>query len=341
MKKVILSLLVIVTLISCGPSDKKQTVKIENKYSLTIPAFLTKAKGLNEEASLQYQNGRKEFYVIVIDDDKEVLVKALEENGLSDTYSNDIKGYSELLLKGFENNINVSKKSEIKDTVINNMKARLINMNGNVIEKLNLNPAIILIHDDVLLYEKSNLRTIVPFPQWDAILPIRNIADVFLYESETPATEDEWQKWLKNKDREKWDLEFDFKYKPSRSGLALRAELDGFDQFTMVLSLSRSGEYWVLGEHDDVEMEGFKVVAAISAKKLTYEEAFPFLMALYHLYYHKLMSSDHSDEEEFEQSVSACKIVEGVSEEAQEKARGYATEIYKQVKDDEEFWKGF
>ena len=132
MKKAILSLLVIVALISCGPSDKKQTVKIENKYSLTIPAFLTKAKGLNEEASLQYQNGRKEFYVIVIDDDKEVLVKALEENGLSDTYSNDIKGYSELLLKGFENNINVSKKSEIKDTVINNMKARLINMNGKV-----------------------------------------------------------------------------------------------------------------------------------------------------------------------------------------------------------------
>ena len=132
MKKMILFLFVITTILSCGPNDKQQTVKIDNKYTLSIPAFLTRAKGLNDEASLQYQNGRKEFYVIVLDEPKAYLKKALEENELTETYSNDVKGYSELLLKGFETNISLSKKSKMMDTVINNMPARLININGSV-----------------------------------------------------------------------------------------------------------------------------------------------------------------------------------------------------------------
>ena len=214
-------------------------------------------------------------------------------------------------------------------------------MTKNVIEKLDLTPAITLIHDEVVLYEKSPLQTVISFSQWDAVLPIRDIADVFINESEIPATEDEWQEWLKNEESEKWELEFDFKNTPSNAGVSLVAELDDFDQFTMVLTLDRSREYWVLGEYDDVEMEGFKVIASISAKNLSYEEAFPFLMAFYHLYYHNLMSSSPDDEEEFEQSIFACKIVEGVSEEAQEKARAYATEVYTKVKDDEEFWRIF
>lgn len=130
MKKILLSLFVVATFFSCKMNEKQQTVKIENKYSLTIPAFLTRSKGLNENASLQYQNGRKEFYVIVIDETKSEVARILEENDLTEKFPPTIKGYSDLLLQGFESNISIFKKSDFKDTLINNLPARIINING-------------------------------------------------------------------------------------------------------------------------------------------------------------------------------------------------------------------
>jgi hypothetical protein len=109
-----------------------QIVTIENKYSISIPSFLTKVSGLNDDASLQYQHAWKELYVIVIDESKEEMQNVLSENNLIGKYSNDIKGYSSLLLNGFEQNINVSKKSKVTETLVNNMPARLITVSGKV-----------------------------------------------------------------------------------------------------------------------------------------------------------------------------------------------------------------
>ena len=131
--------LLIITLVATSGSseenklsdqDEQQTVTIENKYSVAIPSFLTKASGLNDYASLQYQHAWKEFYVIVIDESKAEMQKALDDNNLTETYTNDIKGYSELLMNGFEKAISVSHKSEIIDTTINNMPARLLTVSG-------------------------------------------------------------------------------------------------------------------------------------------------------------------------------------------------------------------
>lgn len=58
------------------------------------------------------------------------MQKALEDNNLTETYSNDIKGYSDLLLKGFEQSISISQKSGIQDTLVNNMPARILTING-------------------------------------------------------------------------------------------------------------------------------------------------------------------------------------------------------------------
>jgi hypothetical protein len=87
---------------------------------------------LNDDASLQYQHAWKEFYVIVIDETIEEMQKALEENQLTDTYNNDIKGYSDLLVNGFEQTVSVNRKSEILDTLVNGMPARLLTINGRV-----------------------------------------------------------------------------------------------------------------------------------------------------------------------------------------------------------------
>ncbi|RWZ85515.1 MAG: hypothetical protein EO766_16740 [Hydrotalea sp. AMD] len=130
MKNITILLLTILSLNSCQSGDEQQTVTIENKYSVAIPSFLTKASGLNDDASLQYQHAWKEFYVIVIDESKAEMQKALDDNNLSETYSNDIKGYSELLMNRFEQAISVSHKSEIVDTTINNMPARLLTISG-------------------------------------------------------------------------------------------------------------------------------------------------------------------------------------------------------------------
>lgn len=132
MKKITILILVILSLNSCQSEDGQQIVTIENRYSIVIPSFLTKARGLNDDASLQYQHTWKEFYVIVIDEPKTEMQKALDDNNLNEIYTNDVKGYSELLLFGFEQALNVSHKSVIVDTLINNMPARLLTINGRV-----------------------------------------------------------------------------------------------------------------------------------------------------------------------------------------------------------------
>ena len=132
MKKYAIIFLFILSLCACMTGDKQQTITIENKYSISIPDFLHKATNLNEEASLQYQHPLKEFYVIVIDETKAEMQKALVENNLTEVYTNDIKGYSDLLLTGMDQSMTQLKKSKIKVTKINNLPARLLTMHGKV-----------------------------------------------------------------------------------------------------------------------------------------------------------------------------------------------------------------
>jgi len=133
MKRLNILLLTILFITSCQSGDTERLVTIENKYSISLPSFLVKASTtLNAEASLQYLHTWKEFYVIVIDESKSEMQKALADNNLTDKYSNDIKGYSDLLLNGFEQSISISHKSDIVDTLINNMPARVFTINGRV-----------------------------------------------------------------------------------------------------------------------------------------------------------------------------------------------------------------
>jgi hypothetical protein len=132
MKKITIILLTILTLSSCETGEKDQIITIGDKYSVSIPSFLTKVNNLNDDASLQYQHAWKEFYVIVIDESIEEMQKALEDNDLTESYTNDVKGYSNLLLDGFEQTVSVKRKSEILDTLVNGMPARLLTINGRI-----------------------------------------------------------------------------------------------------------------------------------------------------------------------------------------------------------------
>jgi len=131
MKRLNILILTILFITSCQSGDTERLVTIDNKYSISLPSFLVKASTtLNADASLQYLHTWKEFYVIVIDESKSEMQKALTDNNLTDKYSNDIKGYSDLLLAGFEQSVSISHKSDIVDTLINNMPARVLTING-------------------------------------------------------------------------------------------------------------------------------------------------------------------------------------------------------------------
>ncbi|WP_420388552.1 hypothetical protein [Roseivirga sp.] len=131
MKKPLL-LLLIVTLCACGSKVKKIEVNHEGLYSLTIPNSLTESSNLNEDASLQYQNVWKEFYLVTIDEPKEELRIALESNNLAGLYENNIDGYSDLIIGNMNRALNNAEQSDVQDTMINGHRAKLTTISGGI-----------------------------------------------------------------------------------------------------------------------------------------------------------------------------------------------------------------
>lgn len=82
------------------------TIQINNLYSIDVPDFLVKTNSLNDEASLQYENTAKEYYVIVIDEDKQAFLQALNnELNEDETYTIEevLEPYSYLQFTTFAN----------------------------------------------------------------------------------------------------------------------------------------------------------------------------------------------------------------------------------------------
>jgi hypothetical protein len=132
MRKTLIFILTLFFFQSCGSGEEEQVIFVGNKYSLSIPSFLTKVNNLNDLASLQYQHAWKEFYVIAIDDSKEEMQKALIENDLTGLYENNIEDYSKLILNDYMESLSNSYLSEIIDTTINNMPAKLTTLSGTI-----------------------------------------------------------------------------------------------------------------------------------------------------------------------------------------------------------------
>jgi len=128
--KVQATLLVLTLLLLVSCKGKVQTVNIDNRYSLNVPNDFKQVKDLNEEASLQYQNTLKELYLIVIDEPKSAFTKAVKENNLQDTYSNTLKGYSQLITDGMDSSIAVKKMPDFQEKIIAGLKARELSFDG-------------------------------------------------------------------------------------------------------------------------------------------------------------------------------------------------------------------
>jgi len=132
MRKIVTFILIILLLQSCSSGDEEQKITVGNKYTLSIPAFLTKVNNLNDDASLQYQHAWKEFYVIAIEESKDEIERALIDNNLTSIYENNIDGYSKLALDVFKESLNNPYQSEIIETIVNEMPSKLTTLKGSV-----------------------------------------------------------------------------------------------------------------------------------------------------------------------------------------------------------------
>jgi hypothetical protein len=130
MKKTFMLLLVCIGLISCDTKTEFKSIKV-NDYSISLPDFLSEGKDLNGDASLQYQNLFKEFYVVVIDESKESFKDAIEINELEDVYESNFDGYTELLIGNLETAVTFKNKTE-KETKINGLPAKILTFEGTV-----------------------------------------------------------------------------------------------------------------------------------------------------------------------------------------------------------------
>lgn len=116
--------------IACN-NDKTQTITIDGKYALTVPESMKQAKGLNEDASLQYQDASKEMYVIVIDETKKSFDSIISAYSLYDVYKPDLEGYSQLVINGIDPSVTIDTTSGFQDTKINGLNARRTTIEGS------------------------------------------------------------------------------------------------------------------------------------------------------------------------------------------------------------------
>lgn len=130
MKKII-ALCLLTFIFSCGSSDEVETVTVDHKYSLELPSFLSKGTGLHDDASLQYQNVFKEFYIVVIDEPKKGFIDVLKDT----EYSPDLQGYYDVLTGGLEETIENINFEPVKDVQINGLKAKTFSITGTIAEK--------------------------------------------------------------------------------------------------------------------------------------------------------------------------------------------------------------
>ena len=123
---------VIIGLISCNNEVKNQTVTIDNKYSMELPDYLTKNTKLNAEASLQYMNGIKELYIVVVEMPISGFSQILKSNDLTEDYKNNLEDYSTFCVDYFKESVDVTYVSDPKETTINGLPAILFTVKAKI-----------------------------------------------------------------------------------------------------------------------------------------------------------------------------------------------------------------
>lgn len=109
-----------------------QTVTINDEYSMGIPKNMSKAKSLNDDASLQYQNMFKETYVVVIDENKQEFIDAYTGIEQYDSARTALENYADTQFQMTTANMEVLGTEEMSPLQINGLKAITTQIDGQV-----------------------------------------------------------------------------------------------------------------------------------------------------------------------------------------------------------------
>ena len=124
-------LAVAVLLVSCSLGDTKfETVTVSGHYQMDVPDYMTESNELNSDASLQYENTSKETYVVVINEDKELLIELFNEIDGWDNDATPLENYAALQSEGMEMSLDLSDQSGPNDKKINGMPAKTYEYTG-------------------------------------------------------------------------------------------------------------------------------------------------------------------------------------------------------------------
>lgn len=145
MKKIILPLLFLVglSLTSCIDFKTKKsssepqpedfnTIVVNEHYQMDIPKFMKSTTGLNDEASLQYQNLFKEAYTIVIDEPKDEFVDIFKELGNYDENISLVKNYRDIQLQLFGERMQINSQTPPRSLNINGLDAEQVEIDAHV-----------------------------------------------------------------------------------------------------------------------------------------------------------------------------------------------------------------
>ena len=96
MKKIFFSIFLVICCIELSYSQSVfSEKKIGHEYYLSIPDYLLRCTGLNDQASAQYQNNSKELYLYIIEDSKEELKSVgIFYQNIAEFYDDFIKDYA-------------------------------------------------------------------------------------------------------------------------------------------------------------------------------------------------------------------------------------------------------
>ncbi|NAY90615.1 hypothetical protein GTQ34_01675 [Muricauda sp. JGD-17] len=131
---------------SCVDSNKKakdatnnqtaengfKEVKVGNEYFLSLPDFMENARGLNNQASLQYQNTDKEIYTIVIGEPKARLEPLLKPTKGKHADKSLISMYTEIQMRLLSEAVDIKTKSTSVPLKIDGMEAEMVELTGAV-----------------------------------------------------------------------------------------------------------------------------------------------------------------------------------------------------------------
>lgn len=139
LQSVLLVVLGAIALTSCFPSGNSakngdpelSVVSVGNDDSIGVPAYMTKATALNDEASLQYQNIFKGTYVIVLDENKQEFIDAYIEADSYDTTLTPLANYANIQVQLTSSKMEqVLERKEISYLKINGQEAATTEIEG-------------------------------------------------------------------------------------------------------------------------------------------------------------------------------------------------------------------